>query len=74
MRVLTRVGYGREQKNYSAMYKSVQEAIAGELDGKPEMVARAHLALREHGKAICRNTVPLCYECPAADLCAFPGK
>jgi len=75
LRVLTRVGYGRVHlKNYGAMYKSVQEAIAAELPGKAEMVARTHLVLREHGKAICRNAAPLCHECPATDLCAFPGK
>jgi endonuclease-3 len=75
LRVLTRVGYGRVHlKNYGAMYKSVQEAIAGELPGKAEMVARTHLVLREHGKTICKNAAPLCHECPAADLCAYPGK
>lgn len=73
-RVLTRVGYGRAQKNYGAQYRSVQEALIGQLPRDPAALARAHLLLREHGKTICRNNRPLCQECPAADLCAFALK
>src|SRR5262249_11984309 len=43
LRVLTRVGYGRAQKNYGAMYRSVQEGIKDELPGTAETVAQAHL-------------------------------
>ncbi|HLK68692.1 MAG TPA: hypothetical protein VKU19_34915 [Bryobacteraceae bacterium] len=70
-RVLLRVGYGRAQKNYGAQYKSLQEAIAGELPRDAAGLARAHLLLREHGKTLCRNNGPLCDECPVTDLCAF---
>jgi len=73
-RVLTRVGYGRNQKNYGAMYRSVQDAIRPELPKDPAVLASAHLLLRQHGKALCRNNQPSCGECPLADLCAFPGK
>jgi endonuclease III len=71
LRVLTRVGYGRSGKNYGAMYKSVQEAIAPELPRTAAAVSRAHLLLREHGKKICRNNAPLCHQCPVQGLCAF---
>lgn len=71
MRVLTRVGYGRTQKNYGAAYRSVQEALSGELPRDPAHLARAHLLLREHGKTMCRNNRPLCRACPAAQLCSF---
>jgi endonuclease-3 len=74
LRVLIRVGYGRAQKNYGAQYRSVQEALTGELPRDPESLVRAHLLLREHGKTLCRNNGPLCHECPAADLCAFAKK
>ena len=74
LRVLTRVGYGRSQKNYSAMYRSVQEAVAAELPRNTAQLARAHLLLREHGKKLCRNNRPLCHECPVEDLCAYPAK
>jgi endonuclease-3 len=74
LRVLTRVGYGRAQKNYGATYRSVEEALRAELPHGAAPLARAHLLLREHGKTLCRNNGPLCRECPAADLCSFPLK
>jgi endonuclease-3 len=75
LRVLTRAGYGRaHQKNYTAMYRSVQEAIKDEIPGKAEAVAQAHLLLRQHGKEICKDKNPQCYQCPIKDLCAYPAK
>jgi endonuclease III len=74
LRVLTRVGYGRWQKNYGAAYKSVQEALKPELARKAKMIAEAHMLLRQHGKEICRDKSPQCYECPVKDLCAYPAK
>jgi len=74
LRVLTRVGYGRWQKNYSAAYRSVQEAVKQELPRKAEAVAQAHLLLRQHGKELCRDKSPQCYQCPVKELCAYPVK
>ncbi|HEY7403844.1 MAG TPA: hypothetical protein VIB39_09995 [Candidatus Angelobacter sp.] len=75
LRVLARVGYGRiHQRNYSAMYRSVQEAIQGEVPRKAEAVAQAHLLLRQHGKEICKDKSPQCYECPIKGMCAYPAK
>ena len=74
LRVLTRVGYGQAQKNYGAMYRSVQEALKDELPRKAEAIAQAHLLLRQHGKEICRDKTPQCYECPLKELCAYPMK
>jgi endonuclease-3 len=50
LRGLTRVGYGRWQKNYGAAYRSVQEALKPELPRKAEAIAQAHMLLRQHGK------------------------
>ena len=75
LRVLTRAGYGRaHQKNYSAMYRSVQEAIKDEIPGKADAMAQAHLLLRQHGKEICKDKSPQCYECPIKEMCAYPAK
>src|ERR1700686_1665579 len=74
LRVLTRVGYGRWQKNYGAAYKSVQEALKPELPRKAESIAQAHMLLRQHGKEICRDKTPQCYSCPVKELCAYPMK
>jgi len=74
VRVLTRVGFGRTQKNYGATYRSVQEGVRGQLPRGAAALARAHLLLREHGKTICRNNGPLCRECPIENSCLFAGK
>jgi endonuclease-3 len=74
LRVLTRVGYGRWQKNYSAAYRSVQEALKSELPRKAEAIAQAHLLLRQHGKELCRDKAPQCHSCPIKERCAYPMK
>jgi endonuclease-3 len=74
LRVLERVGYGRAQKNYGATYRSVQEALEGELPGDAASLTRAHLLLRYHGKTVCRTNRPLCEDCPLAPECAFAAK
>lgn len=75
LRVLVRVGYGRlHQKNYSAMYRSVREAIEAESPRNAAKVAQAHLLLRQHGKEICKDKEPQCYECPLQEMCAYPMK
>jgi len=74
LRVLIRVGYGREQKSYGAMYSSVQLAIARELPRGAEAMSRAHLLLRQHGKSLCKTNGPLCHECPAADRCTHAQR
>jgi endonuclease-3 len=71
LRVLQRVGYGRAQKNYGAMYRSVEEALVGQIPHNPAALTRAHLLLRYHGKATCRNNIPLCEECALLSECGF---
>ena len=73
-RVLQRVGYGRAQKNYGATYRSIQEALEGQLPRDAAALSRAHLLLRQHGKTVCRNNHPLCPECNLAADCAFAAK
>ena len=74
LRVLTRIGFGIQQKHYGAMYETVQYAIRGQLPRGAAALARAHLLLREQGKTICRNNRPLCKECPVEHLCRYPMK
>jgi endonuclease-3 len=74
LRVLTRVGYGRWQKNYGATYRSVQEALKSELPRKAAEIAQAHLLLRQHGKEICRDKSPQCYSCSISNWCEYPLK
>ena len=74
LRVLERIGYGRPQKNYGATYRSVQEALAGQIPRDAAALTRAHLLLRYHGKTVCRTNSPLCEECALATECPFAAK
>ncbi len=71
LRVLVRVGFGREQKNYSATYRSVQEAIAPQLGDKLAPLIQAHQLLRQHGMERCKTTAPICRGCALADMCRY---
>jgi len=71
LRVLVRLGYGKEQKSYAATYRSAREAAASELPAGCAPLARAHLLLREHGRKVCRRASPLCETCPVAAQCLF---
>lgn len=71
LRVLLRVGYGREQKSYSSTYRSVQEAIANQLPGQCAPLIQAHQLLRRHGMDRCKTSAPVCRACVLADICDF---
>ncbi len=71
LRVLRRIGYGQECKNYSATYRSVQEAVAGEMGKECGPLIEASQLLRQHGQERCKLNAPLCGICPVADLCAY---
>ena len=71
LRVLLRLGHGREAKSYAATYRSVQEAIAPQLEPDHDWLIRAHLLLRRHGQTLCRRSRPLCEACPVAKVCLY---
>jgi endonuclease-3 len=71
LRVLRRIGYGQEHKNYSATYRSVQEAVAGEIGQACAPLITAHQLLRQHGQERCKTNAPLCRICPLTDICAY---
>ena len=69
LRVLRRIGYGQECKNYSATYHSVQEAVAGEIGADCAPLIKANQLLRQHGQERCKLNAPLCRICPLTDIC-----
>jgi endonuclease-3 len=71
LRVLSRVGWGRIQKNYGATYRSVQEDVKPELPAGVERLQEAHLLLRTHGQTLCKDKAPLCHECPVSAECRY---
>jgi len=71
LRVLLRLGFGEEKKNYTASYRSVQEAIKDQLGDDYDWLISVHLLLRQHGKELCKTNKPLCGECPVRKGCAY---
>ena len=71
LRVLLRLGFGEEKKNYTASYKSVQEAIKPELKEDFAGLIDAHILLRQHGKELCKTNNPKCEQCPLTSECAY---
>src|SRR5438132_14031953 len=71
LRVLVRLGFGEEKKNYSATYRSVQEAIKDQLKEDYDWLIAAHLLLRQHGKQLCKTNAPLCEKCPVRKSCPY---
>ena len=71
LRVLLRLGYGREAKSYAASYRSAQEAASRELPRRAPALLRAHQILRRHGQQVCRRTAPHCGECPLTRTCVY---
>jgi endonuclease III len=67
LRVLCRVGFAEEQKNYSATYRLVQDAILEQLPRDCDSLIRAHQLLRQHGQEMCKRSKPRCTECPVRD-------
>ncbi len=71
LRVLLRLGFGEEKKNYTAAYKSVREAIEPQLKDDYDWLIKAHILLRQHGKQLCKTSRPLCGMCPLRKNCKY---
>jgi endonuclease III len=71
LRVLLRLGFGEEKKNYSTTYRSVQEAIKDQLKDDYDWLIDTHILLRQHGKELCKTNRPLCEKCPVRKNCAY---
>jgi endonuclease III len=74
LRVLCRIGFAEEQKNYSATYRLVQGAIREQLPRDCDSLIRAHQLLRQHGQELCKRSKPRCTECPVRDGCNYSQK
>jgi len=71
LRVLVRLGYGKEEKSYAKTYASVRRAL-GEFHKRDfELLIDAHFLLARHGRELCKRTTPLCEPCPLKAACAF---
>ena len=69
LRVLVRLGYGREDAQWAKTYRSAQSAAGVELAETVSARRSAVLLLQEHGRTICRRNAPRCGDCPLAGDC-----
>ena len=69
LRVLLRLGYGKESREWKRSYRSAQAEAAGELPGTPAPLRSAYLLLKHHGQTLCRRSAPRCRECPLQAEC-----
>ena len=67
LRVLTRLGFAAEEKNYTAMYRKAVAAARCDLP----TARRAHLLLRRHGQETCKRSAPRCEVCPLRGRCGW---
>jgi endonuclease III len=68
LRALVRLGYGRGDPSYAKTYASVQR----DLEGAPhefDLLIEAFRMLRQHGRALCRRSKPVCNLCPLQAQC-----
>jgi len=69
--VPVRLGFGNQQKNYAATYKSVQEVLNVELPLDRESRLRAYLLLKTHGQETCKANRPRCTDCVVSSECTY---
>lgn len=73
LRVLLRLGYGREHKSYATSYNSAQAAASEELPKTVPALTEAFIYLQHHGRELCRRNHPECPVCPLRFACPFGG-
>jgi endonuclease III len=73
LRVLIRLGFGTETPNYSATYRSAQEAVEDDIVKEFPWLIKAHQLLRRHGQELCRRSRPHCRKCPLVTECPWPA-
>jgi endonuclease-3 len=74
LRVLLRLGFAEERKDYTASYKAVQEALKDQIGDDCEFLIRAHQLMRQHGKQLCRTSNPACEICPINASCDYYAR
>ena len=71
LRVLTRLGYAREENDYSKQYRAVRKAVDPEVRQDIGWLIEAHQLLRRHGQELCKRSHPRCDVCPLRPNCAY---
>lgn len=69
LRALVRLGFC-EEKSYAQTYKGAVAVLSRDGRSDARWFRRAYVTLREHGKALCKRSAPLCEPCPLNRACA----
>lgn len=69
LRVVCRLGFSREAKDYRTTYRRAQEALGPLLPQSYDWLISAYGLLRLHGQALCRRKAPACGRCPLRAGC-----
>jgi endonuclease-3 len=71
LRVLLRLGFGKEEKSYSKSYKAAQAAADSEIARTCSARIEAYQLLRRHGQELCKRNHPRCEACPLRPDCVY---
>jgi endonuclease III len=71
LRVLLRLGFGKEDKSYAKSYRSAQAAAEVDLPKEVAVLIEAHQLLRRHGQELCKTSHPRCDSCPVRAECIY---
>ena len=72
LRVIQRIGFSEERKNYSASYRAAVDALERvAASATYDFLIKAHQLLRQHGKETCTRTGPRCELCPVRKHCRY---
>ena len=70
VRALARLGFFLEGRDYGASYRAAIDVLVRHGDADRDWLVTAYLALREHGRTLCKRAAPICLPCPLDAACA----
>jgi endonuclease III len=71
LRVVQRLGFAAETKDYRASYREAQTALARQLPKSVKAILAAGHLLRQHGQELCKRAAPDCPSCPLVKVCPW---
>jgi endonuclease III len=74
LRVVRRLGFVAELKDYRSTYRRAREVLAPALPDTGAEIVSAGALLRLHGQELCRRSAPRCAGCPLRAQCPSAGR
>ena len=70
LRVLLRVGFGKETRSYASTYRSVKQALPATRASSKSLL-ETHFLLQRHGRDVCKRSAPECGWCRLRPVCRY---